>query len=210
MKRVLVACECSGRVRDAFEAKGWFAVSADILPSETPGRHRQGDVRDLLQLPWDLVIGFPPCTDLASVNAQNLKIKEADGRTQSGVDFFLEVYNANAPRIAVENPVGVIPRYFRKYDQIINPWQFGDPYFKRTCLWLKGLPKLEATHSIDSYPEGVSYWNDGSGWRKIVGPDGEVLSRTKADNRGKARKAKDRSRTFLGVANAMAEQWGDL
>lgn len=210
MKRVLVACECSGRVRDAFEAKGWFAVSADILPSETPGRHRQGDVRDLLQIPWDLVIGFPPCTDLSVANSNMLKVKETDGRTRAGVDFFMAVYNANAPMVAVENPVGVIPRYFRRYDQIVDPWWFGDPYKKRTCLWLRGLPKLEATHSLGDYPDGLSYWHSGSGYTSSADRNGERAEHRGLAKRGRAVTAKERSRTFLGVAQAMADQWGNL
>lgn len=191
--RVLIACEHSGRVRDAFTARGHDAISCDLLPSMTSGPHIQGDVLPLLTEPWDLVIGFPPCTDLAASNAHNLKIKEQDGRMAAAVEFFMSIYNANAPRVAVENPIGVIPRYFRKADQIIDPWWFGDPYLKRTCLWLRGLPKLTPTHERGE----VTYWHHGSGYNS-----------GHKHGRGTAATARERSLTFPGVARQMAAQWG--
>jgi hypothetical protein len=206
--RVLVACEYSGRVRDAFTVRGHYAVSVDLLPSETEGLHYQGDVRGLLREPWDLVIAFPPCTDLSVANANMLKVKEADGRMASAVQFFMACYNANASRVAVENPVGVIPRFFRRYDQLIDPWWFGDPYKKRTCLWLRGLPKLIATHTQDDYPEGISYWHSGSGYTPSAQRNGARAEHRGFHARGKAVAAKDRSRTFPGLAQAMADQWG--
>lgn len=200
--RILIACEMSGRVRDAFRAKGHDAISADLLPSMTPGPHVQGDVLPLLKEPWDLVVGFPPCTDLASSNAHNLKVKEADGRMAAAVDFFMAVYNANAPMVAVENPVGVIPRYFRKADQVIHPWQFGDPFYKKTCLWLKGLPRLTPTHEASDHVL-IKFWCSGSG-------PGSGRGRGNRDEmtRGHANGSRERSLTFPGIANAMARQWG--
>lgn len=199
--RVLVACEYSGRVRDAFIARGHDAISCDLLLTERPGPHLQEDVRVVLQDSWDLVIAFPPCTDLAASNAHNLKIKEADGRMASASRFFLDCYHANAPRVAVENPVGVMSRLFRKPDQIIDPWMFGDPWKKKTCLWLRGLPKLEPTHKIDSYDQPVMPWHSGSGI--YVGDGTRVFKGV-----GGARSAKLRAQTFEGVANAMAVAWG--
>jgi hypothetical protein len=195
--RILIACEMSGRVRDAMIARGHDAVSCDILPSMTQGPHIQGDVLQVIQDPWDMVIGFPPCTDLAASNAHLLKVKAQDGRTAAAIAFFLTIYGANAPRVAVENPVGVIPRHFRKADQIVNPYQFGDPYLKKTCLWLRGLPNLIPTHNLHSYPEPPAYFHHGSGYN--------VKTRTRA--LGRAYRAAERSMTFPGIANAMAEQW---
>ncbi len=192
--RILIACEMSGRVRDAFIARGHDAISCDILPSLRPGPHIVGDVLPVLRERWDMVIGFPPCTDLASSNAHNLKVKEADGRMHAAFAFFRAVYDANAPRVVVENPVGVIPRLFRKWDQKIQPWQFGDPYLKTTCLWLRGRDPLVPTHER---PEHLSYWHHGSGYNAA-----NPLPR------GTAFSALTRSLTFPGIANAMADQWG--
>lgn len=197
--KVLIACEYSGRVRDAFIARGHDAISCDLLPTERPGPHMQEDVRLALQDPWDLVIAFPPCTDLAASNAHNLKIKEADGRMATAAHFFLDCYNANAPRVCVENPVGVMSRLFRKPDQIIDPWMFGDPWNKKTCLWLRGLPELEPTHKRESYEQPILPWHNGTG----VWVDGKRTY----PNVG-TRSAKLRAQTFEGVARAMAEAWG--
>lgn len=198
--RVLIACEMSGRVRDAFIAKGHDAMSCDLLPSETPGPHYQGDVRYLLAENWDLIVGFPPCTDLAASNAHNLKVKEEDGRMADAANFFMYMYYANSPRVCIENPVGVMSRLFRKPDQIIDPWMFGDPYNKRTCLWLRGLDPLVPTHTREDYDEEIVPWHHGSGiQRNGVRTFGK---------HAKAYGAKNRSLTFPGVAKAMAEQWG--
>jgi hypothetical protein len=200
--RVLVACEYSGRVRDAFRRKGHDAISCDLLPSESSkGPHRQGSVLPMLTQRWDLVIAFPPCTDLASSNGTKLALKERDGRTDAAAEFFYACYNANAARVAVENPVGVMSWRLRPPDQIVNPWEFGDPFKKRTCLWLRGLPTLKATHLYGDYSPAPSPWCSGSGVtvNKV---------RNFKSERPVARKAKDRSITFQGLANAMADQWG--
>lgn len=194
---VLIACEYSGRVRDAFTARGHSAVSCDLLPSDTPGPHVQGDALILVKQKWDLVIAFPPCTDLAASNAHNLKIKAADGRTDRAEQFFMACYNANAPKVCVENPAGVMSTRFRKPDQYVDPWWFGDPWNKRTGLWLRGLPKLVPTHEK---PDNVRAWHHGSG-KQVNGV------RT-FDGSGCASTAHARSITFQGLANAMAAQWG--
>ena len=146
--RVLVACEFSGRVRDAFIRHGHDAVSCDLLPSETEGPHYQGDVRDILNNGWDLMVAHPPCTDLAVSGARWFADKRADGRQQAALDFVRLLMDAPIPRIAVENPVSIISSAIRKPDQVVQPWQFGEGETKATCLWLKDLPKLTATDVV--------------------------------------------------------------
>jgi len=180
--KVLVACEFSGAVRDAFAARGHTAMSCDILPSETPGAHHRGDVRDILGDGWDLMIAHPPCTHLAVSGARWFKDKQAE--QAEALDFVRLLLSAPTPRIAIENPISVISSRIRKPDQIIHPWQFGHGETKATCLWLKGLPPLVPTDVVDGREARVH--------RMPPGPD----------------RWKERSRTFQGVAAAMAEQWG--
>ena len=168
--RVLVACEYSGAVRDAFIKKGHNAVSCDILPTDNPGPHYQGDVFDIIDDGWDLMIAFPPCTHLAVSGAKHFAKKREDGRQQQGIDFFLKIANANIPKIAVENPVGIMSNVFRKPDQIIQPWQFGDMAQKTTCLWLKNLPLLRHTNIVD---KGEFY----------ISPSGKKLPKWYSDNK---------------------------
>lgn len=182
--RVLVACEFSGVVRDAFLAKGHDAMSCDLLPSESPGPHYQGNVLDLLEGGWDLLIAHPPCTDLAVSGARWFPQKRADGSQQRALDFVRTLLGAPIPRIALENPVSVISSAIRKPDQIIQPWQFGHGEVKATCLWLKGLPLLTPTNVVEGRVAKVH--------REPPGPD----------------RWKNRSRTYRGIAQAMAEQWG--
>jgi site-specific DNA-cytosine methylase len=184
--KVLVACEYSGRVRDAFIARGHDAISCDLLPDENfpSGPHYQGDVRDLLGDGWDLMIGHPPCDHLAVSGARWFKEKQADGRQQSAIEFFLMLANADIPRIALENPVSIMSTHYRKPDQIIEPWQFGHGETKATCLWLKNLPKLEPTNIVEGREARVH--------KMPPSPD----------------RWKERSRTFQGIAEAMADQWG--
>lgn len=183
---VLVACEYSGRVRDAFIVLGHNAMSCDLLPTESPGPHYQGDVRDVLQGCWDLMIAHPPCTDLAVSGARHFAEKIADGRQQQALEFVRLLMGARIPRIAIENPISVISSHIRKPDQIIQPWQFGHGETKATCLWLKGLPKLVPTNIVEGREPRVH--------RMAPGPD----------------RWKERSRTFEGIAQAMANQWGNL
>lgn len=185
--KVLVACEFSGRVRDAFIERGHDAVSCDLLPSETPGPHYQGHVEMLLFEPeqWDMMIAFPPCTYLSKAGARWWPGKQAE--QAEALDFVRLLMNAPIPYIAIENPVGRISTAIRKPDQIIEPYQFGDPWRKGTCLWLKNLPPLEPTRVV----EPTGYW---------VGGD-----RVK---HGEHRDPRRRSLTFTGIAEAMASQWG--
>lgn len=184
--RVLVACEYSGRVRDAFLKKGHYALSCDLLPceSEQSGDHYQGDVTQILDHGWDLMIAHPPCTHLAVSGARWFKEKQQEQK--EALEFVQLLLNAPIPKIALENPVSIISSKIRKPDQIIQPWQFGHGETKATCLWLKNLPKLTPTDIVEGrkarihlMPPGPNRW-------------------------------KERSRTFEGIANAMAEQWGNL
>lgn len=182
---VLVACEYSGRVRDAFTRRGHFAMSCDILPTEVPGLHWRGDVAELLDsIPWDLMIAHPPCTHLAVSGASHFKVKRALGLQQSALAFVDLLMCAPIPRICIENPVSVISSHIRKPDQIIQPWQFGHGETKTTCLWLKGLPALVPTEIVD-------------------GRRGRILEMGPSPDRWK-----ERSRTYQGIAEAMANQWG--
>ena len=180
--RVLVACEFSGRVRDAFRARGHDAWSCDLLPSETDGPHLLGDVREHLSGAWDLLIAHPPCTHLAVSGARWFKDKQS--AQAEAVAFFMAMVSAPIPRIAVENPVCIMSRLYRKPDQIVHPWQFGHGETKATCLWLKGLPKLAPTQIVEGRAGRVHH--------EPPGPD----------------RWKNRSRTYQGIADAMAEQWG--
>lgn len=193
---VLVACEYSGVVRDAFARAGHTAVSCDLLPSETPGEHHTGDVRDLLHLGWDLLVGFPPCTHLAVSGAKHFAAKRADGRQQQGIDLFMTLANAPIPRIALENPVGIMSTTWRKPDQIIQPYQFGHEATKTTCLWLKNLPHLTPSRVVGKGERHVtSGGNSLPKWYNLPpSPD----------------RWKIRSTTFPGIAQAMADQWGHL
>jgi len=141
--RVLIACEYSGIVRNSFTARGHYAMSCDLLPTESPGPHYQGDVFDIINNNWDLIIAHPPCTDLAVSGAAWFEQKRKDGRQQKSIDFFMRFLVAPCHKIAVENPVGIMSTIYRKPDQIVHPWMFGHTEQKSTCFWLKGLPKLK-------------------------------------------------------------------
>ena len=192
--RVLLACQYSGAARDAFRAMGHFAMSCDLLPTDVPGPHHEGSVLDILDEDWDMMIAFPPCTHLAVSGARWFAAKRADGRQQQGIDFFMELANANIPKIAIENPVGIMSTQWRKPDQIIQPWQFGHEATKTTCLWLKGLPELTPTNIV------------GKGERHVT-KSGRSLPKwynlPPSEDRWKVR-----SKTFQGIADAMAQQWG--
>lgn len=190
--KVLIACELSGIVRDAFKAKGHDAWSCDLLPTEKEGNHIQGDVLNILNDGWDLMIAFPPCTHLAVSGARWFKEKRADGRQQQGIDFFMDLINAPIVKIAIENPVGIMSTHYRKPDQIIQPWQFGDEFQKTTCLWLKNLPLLKYTNIVGK-GEFITY------------SSGRKMSKWYAEKYGDG---KSRSVTFQGIADAMADQWG--
>lgn len=207
--RMLAACESSGRVRDAFAARGWDAWSCDLEPSETPGQHVQGDIFAfydmLIGRPFDLVIAFPPCTDLSLAGARFWPAKRADGRQDAAARFFMRMfYEAPAGHVAVENPRGDMTRRYRAPDQIVEPWWFGDPYSKKTCLWLRDLPLLCADNQVD--PVGRVATGGGS-WRTDREAGRKAMSAYE-DSEGRKNRAKVRSRTFPGFARAMAAQWG--
>ena len=197
--KVLVACEYSGIVRDAFTEAGCEAYSCDILDSETPGRHIKGDVLNILNQNWDLMIAHPPCTYLTV--AGNRHIPNNPERWKKRLDSLLFVHalmNANIPYIAIENPIGVISSYIRKPDQIIQPYWWGDNIPKSTCLWLKGLPKLTYTQDTYVEPEYILYNSkknkSGKSKYSILGKLGKGHGH-------------ERSKFFPGIAKAMAEQW---
>lgn len=180
--KVLIACEYSGRVRDAFIAQGHDAMSCDLLPTDVPGPHYQGDVCDVINDGWDLMIAHPPCTHLAVSGARWFKDKLTE--QAEALAFVRLLLDAPVPRIALENPVSIISSRIRKPDQIIQPWQFGHGETKATCLWLKNLPPLTATNVVSGRESRVH--------RMSPGPD----------------RWKERSRTYAGIAAAMAAQWG--
>ena len=184
--RVLVACEYSGRVRDAFIQAGHDAMSCDLLPTDSPGPHYQGSVLEILHDKWDLMIAHPPCTHLAVSGARHFAAKRADGRQQDAIDFFLELARAPIPRIAIENPVCIMSSVWRKPDQTIQPWQFGHGETKATCLWLKNLPHLVPTDIVS-------------------GREARIHKMPPSPDRWKLR-----SKTYIGIAEAMANQWGDV
>lgn len=181
--RVLIACEYSGRVRSAFRALGHDAWSCDLLPSEDGGQHIQGDVLEVIGLGWDLMVAHPPCTHLAVSGARHFS-KKQDVQPEA-IRFFMALAQAPIPRIAIENPVCIMSSVWREPDQVIQPWQFGHGETKATCLWLKGLPPLIPTKIVSGRHPRVHLMPPG--------PD----------------RWKERSRTYEGIAEAMARQWAD-
>ena len=192
--RVAIICEFTGRVTDAFAKRGHYAISCDLMDSETPGNHYKGDAFDLLNSDdFDLIICHPPCTDLAVSGARHFQQKIADGRQERALKFVSDLMAAkngntglSIDRICIENPISIISSKIRKPDQIIQPWQFGHGETKATCLWLKNLPKLTPTNIVE-------------------GREAKIHRMPPSPNRWK-----DRSRTYQGIADAMAEQWGNL
>jgi len=182
--KVLIACEYSGVVRDAFLKQGHNAISCDLLPTEQPGPHYEGDVLDILNNGWDLMIAHPPCTHLAVSGARWFKDKQQEQK--EALDFVRILLDAPIKHIALENPVSVISSKIRKPDQIIQPWQFGHGETKKTCLWLKNLPPLQPTNIVEGREQRI--------WKLPPSKDRWKL----------------RSITYQGIANAMAEQWGNL
>jgi hypothetical protein len=195
--RVLVACEYSGTVRDAFRRLGHHAVSCDLLPTDAPGPHHQGDVTDLLGAGWDMMIAHPPCTYLSVSGMHWTSRGLRDPQlTEDALAFVRLLMSAPIPRIAVENPISVVSSRIRKPDQIVQPWQYGHDASKATCLWFKGLPPLTPTSTVEPrIVNGRKRWgNQTDSGQNRLGP---------SDDRWKIR-----SETFTGIAQAMAEQWG--
>jgi hypothetical protein len=190
--KVLIACEYSGAVRDAFIRQGHDAMSCDLLPTDSPGNHYHGNVFDVINDGWDLMIGHPPCTHLAVSGARWFKDKVEEQK--EALAFVQRLMDAPIERIAIENPISVISSRIRKPDQIIQPWMFGHPEAKATCLWLKNLPKLVATDVL-SLPESGRWENQTPSGQNKLGPS--------------PLRWKERSKTYQGIANAMATQWGE-
>lgn len=184
--KVLIACEFSGTVRDAFIAKGHDAMSCDLLPTDKSGPHHQGDVFDIINDGWDLMIAHPPCTDLAVSGARHFERKRLDGSQKKSIDFFMSLVNAPIKKICIENPVSIMSTEHRKPDQIIQPWQFGHGETKATCLWLTGIPLLKPTNIVS-------------------GREPRIHKMPPRPDRWKLR-----SKTYQGIADAMASQWGRL
>ena len=183
--RILIACEESAVVREAFTAMGHDAMSCDLMATAQPGKHHQGDVIPLLGEPWDMVVAFPPCTDLAVSGARWFPEKRANGSQQLSIEFFLLFTQLkHVPKVVIENPVGIMSSFYRKPDQIIQPWQYGHGETKGTCLWLKGVDRLTPTNIVAGREPRIHKMAPG------------------------AERAKLRSRTYQGIADAMAQQWG--
>jgi len=202
LMKILIACEYSGRVRDAFIARGHDAMSCDLLPTDAPGPHYQGDVFDIINDGWDLMVAHPPCTYL-SVSGMHWTTRglRDPQLTEDALAFVQRLMDAPVERIAVENPISVISSRIRKPDQIISPYQFGHDASKKTCLWLKNLPLLTATQMVEP--------------RIVITPSGKPAKRwgNQCDNYGQdklppsADRWKLRSATYQGIADAMAAQW---
>jgi hypothetical protein len=186
--KVLVACEFSGTVRDAFIRQGHDAVSCDLLPTDRSGPHIQDDVSKYLNDTWDMMIAFPPCTYLCNGGMNWLNRKpEWRPKREEAVNFFMSLINAPIDKICVENPIGHMNTRYRKPDQIIRPWMFGHPYKKDVCLWLKNLPELRPSSIVENTEiKKLDFWSDKRN------PGGRSL----------------KSITFQGIADAMAKQWG--
>jgi hypothetical protein len=204
--RILLACEESQAVCSEFRALGHDAFSCDILECSGPNPewHIKGDVLEIINQNWDMMIAFPPCTHLAVSGARHFDQKKQDGRQEKGIEFFMKMVNAPIPKIAIENPIGIMSSIYRKPDQIIHPYYFGDSYSKSTCLWLKGLPKLTHVRPEDSplFPDQVTHVDKGE---FITFSSGKRMAKwyNQASGNGHLR-----SKTFPGIAKAMAEQWG--
>lgn len=186
--KILLACEESQIVCTAFRELGYKAFSCDIIPCSGghPEWHIQGDVVPLLKRKWDMIIAFPPCDHLAVSGARWFKEKQKDGRQQKGIDFFMQFVNAPCDKICIENPISIMSTKYRKPDQIIQPWMFGHGETKSTCLWLKGLPVLFPTKIVKGREQRI--------WKMTPSTDRKKL----------------RSKTYSGIAKAMANQWGKL
>jgi site-specific DNA-cytosine methylase len=189
--KVLIACEYSGAVRDAFIAQGHDAISCDLLPTDAPGPHYQGDVRDIIEDGFDLMVAHPPCTHLAVSGARWFKDKQVE--QAEALDFVRLLLSAPVDKIALENPISIISSRIRKPNQIIQPWQFGHPESKSTCLWLKNLPKLILTDVLP-LPASGRWSNQTPSGQNKLGPSPD--------------RWKERSKTYQGIAEAMAQQWG--
>jgi hypothetical protein len=195
MGRVLVACEFSGVVRRAFRALGHDAWSCDLLPAEDGGPHIQGDASDMLGFGWDLMVAHPPCTYLSRAGARWWKDPARMALADAAEAFVRLLWAAPIPRIAIENPIGQLNRRWRYPDQTVQPYEHGEPYSKATCLWLKGLPPLMPTNVLSKH-------------EPLIISNASARKRAGLPARGRVHDAETASRTFPGIAAAMADQWG--
>jgi len=206
--KILIACEESQAVTIEFRKLGHEAYSCDILPCSGghPEWHLQQDVTGLLKQHWDAIIAFPPCTDLAVSGARHFERKIADGSQQRSIDFFMLFANSECSNLAIENPVGIMSTKYRKPDQIIQPYEFGDPVKKTTCLWLKNLPALKKGVNVEN---DVIYYVSPKGKKMSEFHAKQIIVDGKKYGYNTAQFKKHRSKTFPGIAKAMAEQWGN-
>ena len=215
--KVLIACEYSGITRDAFTALGHAAWSCDELPTETEGNHYQCDVRDVLNLGWDMMIAHPPCTYISgaglhfcNVAKHGEKALQRIAKRDKAVQFFLQLYNAPIPKVCIENPQGYMTKAFRKPDQIIHPYYFGEREMKRTCLWLRNFPLLVWSHTNTLFETATATPKPLPYQIQIRKTTGQVKNRywTDCTNSNNFLNGHNKSRSFTSIANAMAMQWG--
>ena len=206
--KILIACEESDEVRSRFEKMGFDAWSCDLQPSRNPNnkKHYQGNIFDILYNDWLCMIAFPPCTHLAVSGAAWFEQKRKDGRQQEAIDFFLKIADSNIKHTAIENPVGIMSKYYKKPTQIIQPYYFGDKAQKTTCLWLENLPLLYHNEKPNLFDDKITH----------VQPEGNIMFGNKMYSwtnnkwfKSKEERSRERSKTFPGIAEAMATQWGN-
>jgi site-specific DNA-cytosine methylase len=207
MKRILIACEESQAVTKAFRKLGHEAFSCDLLPCSGghPEWHYQEDIFEVIKKGWDLMIAFPPCTDLAVSGARHFERKIADGSQQKSIEFFMDIINADVEKIAVENPIGIMSGKYRKPNQIIQPWMLGDKAQKSTCLWLKNLPNLQPTDIVEK-GEFFEFTSKKGEKKRMPMWYYKALQEAKTPEQRRTL----RSKTFQGIADAMAEQWSKV
>jgi hypothetical protein len=209
--RILLACEESQAVCLEFRKLGHEAFSADIMDcsGSHPEWHIKGDVLEIINDTWDMMIAFPPCTHLAVSGARHFAEKIKDGRQQQGIDFFMQMINAPIPKIAIENPIGIMSTKYRKPNQIIHPYHFGDPYSKATCLWLKNLPNLLYNKKLENKKQKELVFeelpNEVEKGEFVTFSSGKRMAKWYNEASGNGHL---RSKTFPGIAKAMASQWG--
>lgn len=209
--KILLACEESQAVCLEFRKLGYEAFSADVMDCSGPKPewHIKGDVLDVINDDWDMMIAFPPCTHLAVSGARHFEQKRKDGRQQQGIDFFMKMAEANIPKIAIENPIGIMSTHYKKPSQIIHPYHFGDPYSKATCLWLKNLPNLLYNKKLDNKRQKELVFeelpNEVEKGEFVTFSSGKRMAKWYNEASGNGHL---RSKTFPGIAKAMASQWG--
>jgi site-specific DNA-cytosine methylase len=214
MKRILIACEESDEVRGRFEKLGFDAWSCDIQPNRNNNaKHYQCDVFEIINDNWDAMIAFPPCTHLAVSGSQWFEQKIKDGRQKEGINFFLKIAKANIKHIAIENPVGIMSKNYMPPSQIIQPYYFGDKAQKTTCLWLKNLPKLYHNATPNLFDDVITHTDKGEFFEWIDKKTGKIKRQAlwykESRNLNSEERSKVRSKTFPGIADAMAKQWSD-